>query len=44
MPIGLTLSVKAMSYLAKYVPDDLIPSSQRKVFYSLCNRTDPRGG
>lgn len=28
----------AMSYLAKYVPEDRIPSEQRKVFYSLCNR------
>jgi len=29
---------KAVSYLAKYVPEDEIPSVQRKVFYSLCNR------
>ncbi|MGE4490108.1 MAG: hypothetical protein AB7E95_11260 [Kiritimatiellales bacterium] len=29
---------KAMSYLAKYTPEDQIPSSQRKVFYSQCNR------
>lgn len=34
---------KAMSYLAKYVPEDQILSSQRKVFYSLCNRIDSRG-
>ena len=29
---------QCMSYLAKYVPEDRVPSHQRKVFYSLCNR------